>query len=135
MFLYDLSNEQKDLFVDLAIFAMKSNGTVDKREKILLERYCREMDTQYRDAEKNNDCDEVLRKLKSISNEETLRKITIEITTLLYADDNLADEEDAFLNKIKEEFQFSVHDMGEILFATKHLLLSLNLIQNVIEKV
>ena len=45
---------------------------------------------------------------------------------------NLADEEDELLNKIQEKFQFSAHLMGELIFVTKHLMLSMSLAQGII---
>lgn len=135
MFLYDLSEEQKALFIDLAILAMEANGSVDDSEKALLERYCREMAVPYRENTQSNSCDDVLNRLKDISNEATLRRITIEITALLYADNNLAEEEDELLNEIQKVFQFSTHLMGELIFATKHLLLSISLVQGITARI
>ena len=132
MFLDNLSEEHKNLFIDLAVIAMEANGSVDDSETALLEKYCREMAIQYRDKAQNSDCDKVLERLRDISDEVTLKKITIEITTLLYIDNNLADEEDELLNKIQEKFQFSAHLMGELIFVTKHLMLSMSLAQGII---
>ncbi len=132
MFLDNLSEEQKNLFIDLAVIAMEANGAVDDSETALLEKYCREMAIKYRDKVQNNDCDKILERLRAISDDATLKKITIEIITLLYIDNNLADEEDELLNKIQEKFQFSTHLMGELIFVTKHLMLSMSLAQGII---
>ncbi len=131
MFLFDLSDEQKDLFIDLAIIAMESNGAVDDSEIAVIRGYCREMAVSYREKAKINNRAEVLSKLKDISSESELRKITIEITTLMYADNNLADEEEKMLLEMKEEFDFSTHLMGELVFAAKHLVLSLSLVRGI----
>lgn len=130
MFLFELSEEQKQLFIDLAIIAMESNGVVDDSEIAVLKGYCREMAIEYRETA-NNNCTEVLSKLKEISTESELRKITIEIITLMYADNNLADEEDAMLSEMKDKFDFSTHLMGELIFAAKHLVLSLSLVSGI----
>ena len=129
MFLYDLNNEQKELFIDLAILAIESNGSIDDSEIEVLKRYCREMAVDFREKANNNDCDDVLRKLRDICSESTLKKISIEIIALMYADNNLAAEEEKMLGKLKDAFQFSTHLMGELIFVTKHLMLSLSLIQ------
>lgn len=131
MFLFELADEQKELFIDLAIIAMESNGEVDDSEIAVIKGYCREMAVEYRETAKINNCAEVLGKLKEISTESELRKITIEITTLMYADNNLADEEEKMLIKMKEKFDFSTHLMGELIFAAKHLVLSLSLIRGI----
>ncbi len=131
MFLYDLTEEQKALFIDLAIGAMESNGVVDNSEIELLKRYCREMAVEFRDRAINEDRDIVIKKLKEVSDEATLRKITIEIIALMYADNDLADEENELLDKMQSVFEFSTHVMAELVFVTKHLMLSLSLVQGV----
>ncbi len=131
MFLFDLTDEQKELFIDLAIGVVEANGTIDDSEKELLARYCREMAVEYREKANIINCKEVLKKLKEISDEAILRKISIEIIALMYADNDLAEEENEMLDQMKNVFEFSTHTMGELVFVTKHLLLSLSLIQGV----
>ncbi|WP_303817615.1 hypothetical protein [Selenomonas ruminantium] len=129
MFLYDLSEEEKELYIDLAIAVMEANGDVDDSETELLKRCCHTMQVKYRTKAVIADYVEVLKKLKDISDESTLKKITIEIITLMYADNDLANEENEMLDKIQNIFDFSSHTMGELIFATKHMMLSLSLIQ------
>ena len=54
MYLNELSNEQKDLFMDLAIFTMKSNGVVEEQEENLVRQYCVEMNIDFRSENKCN---------------------------------------------------------------------------------
>jgi hypothetical protein len=49
----------------------------------------------------------------------------------MYADNDLAEEENEILDQMQNIFEFSTHTMGELIFVTKHLLLSLSLIQGV----
>ncbi len=131
MFLFDLTEEQKELFIDLAIGVVEANGAVDKSEKELLARYCREMALEYREKANITDYKMVIEKLKEVSDEAVLRKISIEIIALMYADNDLAEEENEILDQMQNIFDFSTHTMGELIFVTKHLLLSLSLIQGV----
>ena len=131
MFLFDLTEEQKELFIDLAIGVVEANGVVDKSEKELLARYCREMALEYREKANITDYKMVIEKLKEVSDEAVLRKISIEIIALMYADNDLAEEENEILDQMQNIFDFSTHTMGELIFVTKHLLLSLSLIQGV----
>ena len=131
MFLFDLTDEQKELFIDLAIGVVEANGAVDKSEKELLARYCREMALEYREKANITDYKMVIEKLKEVSDEAVLRKISIEIIALMYADNDLAEEENEILDQMQNIFDFSTHTMGELIFVTKHLLLSLSLIQGV----
>ena len=43
MFLEKLSEEEKEVFLDLARATAKANGMVEESEKAMIQRYCREM--------------------------------------------------------------------------------------------
>lgn len=133
MYLNELSNEQKDLFMDLAIFTMKSNGVVEEQEENLVRQYCVEMNIDFRSE---NKCDShffVLKRLSELSTKSELRKITIEIIALMYADTELADEENDILKDLQDIFDFDSHLMGELVFSTRHLLLSLKMLENIVK--
>ena len=131
MYLSDLSKEQKELFLDLVIFSMASDGVVEEREKEVAKRYCNEMQVEFRVDTKLSSYEDVLQRTKEISNESELKKMTAELVALMYADDNFADEEDKLLKSVQKTFEFSSHVMGEIIFASRHLLLSLQMLANI----
>lgn len=131
MCLNEMSNEQKKIFIDVAIIAIKANGIIDDNEIIELKKYCREMEIEYREIEQNDDINYLLGRLKEISNESVLRRITIEIISLMYADNDLADSELSIINNMKEKFGFSTHLMSELMFVSKHRLLSRSLIAGI----
>ena len=78
MYLNELSNEQKDLFMDLAIFTMKSNGVVEEQEENLARKYCVEMNIDFRIEHKCDSHFSVLKRLRELSSKSDLKKITIE---------------------------------------------------------
>lgn len=131
MYLASFSKEQKELFLDLIIFSMSSDGAVDNREQEVAKRYCNEMQIQYRTTSNLASYVDVLRRLKDISEESDLKKMTVELVALMYADDNFADEEDELLKCLQSKFGFDSHLMGEIIFSSRHLLLSLHMLENV----
>lgn len=134
MYLSNLSNAQKELFLDLSILAMKSDGVVEEREQELICQYCTEMGIEKRDNIKSENADEVLRKLRKESTNAELKSITVELVALMCADEDFADEESELLDKLKNIFGFSSHLMGEIIFATKHLLLSHKMIVDIVRE-
>lgn len=134
MYLASLTKEQKNLFLDLSIFSMQSDGLVEPREQELIYQYCTEMDIEYRSAPNREKAEDVLESLKEISTESELKKITIELVALMYADEDFADEERKLLSKMQEIFGFSSHTIGEIIFATRHLLLSHKMIAKIIQE-
>lgn len=133
MYLANLSNEQKDLFLDLSMFSMESHNAVDKREKALIRQYCEEMKIDYRSEKKSSSFEEVLKRLKEISTDQDLKKITIEILAVMYIDERFDQEEHELLMCLKDVFQFSSHLMGELIFSTKHLLLSYQMLERIVK--
>lgn len=133
MYLASLSKEQKDLFLDLSIFSMQSDGLVEPREQELIHQYCTEMNIEYRSAPNSEKAEDVLKSLKETSTESELKKITIELVALMYADEDFADEENALLMNLQNTFGFSSHLMGEIIFTTRHLLLSHKMLASLIQ--
>lgn len=134
MYLATLSQKQKELFLDLSIFSMQSDGVIEPREQDLVYQYCGEMGIERRATPNSKSIEEVVQGLKEISTESELKKITIEIVALMYADEDFADEERALLSKMQEIFGFSSHTIGEITFATRHLLLSHKMIAKLIQE-
>lgn len=133
MYLAFLSEEQKNLFLDLSIFSMKSDGVIEPRELDVVYQYCGEMGIDQRETTKAKNVDEVLKRLKEISTESELKKITIELVALMYADEDFADEENALLSKLQETFGFTSHLIGEIVFATRHLILSHKMLTTIVK--
>ena len=133
MFLSGLSKEQKELFLDLVIFSMKIDGEVDEREENVAKQYCNEMQIEFRSTTNLPSYVDVFKRLKEISDLTDLKKITLELVTLMYADDNFADEEEELLECVRKNFEFNSHLMGEIIFASRHLILSFKLIDNMVK--
>ena len=131
MYLSSLSKEQKELFLDLVIFSMSSDGVVEDREEEIAKRYCNEMQMQYRTTLNLTSHVDVLQRLKNISEESDLKKMTVELVSLMYADEKFADKEDELLRCVQTTFGFDSHLMGEIVFCSRHLLLSLQMLENV----
>ena len=133
MFLSGLSKEQKELFLDLVIFSMKIDGEVDEREENVAKQYCNEMQIEFRSTTNLPSYVDVFKRLKEISDLTDLKKITLELVTLMYADDNFADEEEELLECVRKIFGFNSHLTGEIIFASRHLILSFKLIDNMVK--
>lgn len=134
MYLANLTEEQKELFLDLSLFSMESDGLVEERELSVARQYCDEMNIPYRAEKKNASYKEVLEKLAKISDDVTKKTIAVELVALMYADNDFASEEDAILECLQNNFGFNPHQMGEITFATRHLLLSYKLMAQIVKR-
>ncbi len=134
MYLSGLKHEQKESFLDLCIFFMKVDGITDKSEEITLQQYCKEMEINMRVEPKHENLAATLKDLKRISSSADLKKMTIEIVALIYADDCFQKEENEILAVLAEIFEFSPHMMSELVFATRHLLLSYKMLNNIVSE-
>ena len=133
MYLVDLSDEQKRLFLDFSVWLMESKGHVDQREKILLKQYCDEMKIVYESKKSVESSESILQKLKEISSFEELKKITVEIVALIYADEEYENEEYKLLMQLQAIFEFDIHLLEEIIFATRHMLLSYKMVEKIVK--
>lgn len=133
MYLANLSDEQKELFLDLSMFSMESHGEVDSREEIMLKQYCEEMKIAYRSKKKIDSYDDILKRLKEISTTTELKEMTVEILAIMYADEEFADQEHDLLLRLQKVFDFNSHLLGELVFTTRHLLLSYRMLEQLVK--
>ena len=113
MFLRPLNNEQKELFLNLALAAASSNGVFENSEKALLVAYADEMSIDVNKASQMP-MEEICRKLKSISNSKELNQITFEIVGMIMSDNEYDDDEKAFISKMTEIFGIPMERINEM---------------------
>ena len=113
MYLNRLSNEQKELFLDLCIHAAKANDDFSADEKLTLDQYCDEMNIEVRYDEKAS-VSELTERLVEISTPEELRMILIETVSLLRADNNFDEQEKAFTDALTAKLGMSPADVDKV---------------------
>lgn len=113
MYLNRLSNEQKELFLDLCIHAAGSNKDFSADQKLMIDQYCDEMNITVRYEEKTS-VPELTDKLTKISAPEELRMILIETVSLLLSDNEIDEQEKAFMNVVTEKLGLSSGDVDEV---------------------
>ena len=133
MYLSKLSDEQKELFLDLALFSMESDGVIKDQELEMVHRFCEEMRIDYRNKKNHASFEEVVCRLKDVSNKSELKKITVELIALKYSDEVYADEEAEILDCMKKIFKFSSHEMEDLIYYTRHLLNSCEAVNNIVK--
>lgn len=100
MYLNKLSTEQKELFLDLSIHAAKANNEFSAEEKSYIEQYCDEMQISPVRYESINDLDSAVDKMIAVSTPTELKIVTLELTALMFADNNYDELEKKFMAKI-----------------------------------
>lgn len=113
MFLRPLNDEQKELFLDLALAAASANDVFEDEEKALLAAYADEMSI---DVSKTSEMpvEEICRKLKAISNSKELNEISFEIVGMMMSDNEYDDEEKDFISKMAEIFEIPMSRIDEM---------------------
>ncbi len=119
MFLNILEGKEKEMFLDLAVYAAKANGIVEETEKITIDQYCKEMGISFYDIDRIHELKEVV-EFFSKSKKQTKRIAILELLGLCYADGDFDDIEIAFSRKfaldigIKEkEYDLLLKDVEE----------------------
>lgn len=114
MFLRSLNNEQKKLFLNLAIEAASANDVIEENEKIFLEAYADEMGICVHDVG-NSSMEEVCVRLKDISNSKELNQIAFEIVGMMVSDSEYDKDEKLFISKMATIF-YVIIPIHQILF-------------------
>ena len=114
MFLNRLSNEQKEMFLDLCIHASKSNNNFDDDEKLIIEQYCDEMHIDVRFDEKLT-LQEIAEKLPTISSKSDIRIVLLETASLLLSDNIYDESEKQFFESFAEKAGVSREELDGLI--------------------
>ncbi len=130
MFLRPLNNEQKELFLNLALAAASANDVLEKSEKTLLAAYADEMDVDVNKVSQMS-VEEICNKLKTISNSKELNQISIEIIGMMLSDNEYDDDEKEFVSKMAEIFEIPmsrINEMYKLVNAYSELIKKINVL-------
>lgn len=102
MFLDRLNDKEKEMFLDLAVYAAQANGTVEDAEKNMIMQYCKEMSVAFYDISKLHTLDEIIGVFLK-SSKEKKKIVILELLGLCFADNEFDDIEDAFIKKVSDD--------------------------------
>ena len=105
MFLVQLQEDEKKAFLKLAQHIMEVNTSEGEKEKLILLAYANEMGISVEDFNENEfNLEEIL----SIFKSEVSKKIVLlEIMALIYADNQVDEEEEKFIKDLCDKFGIS----------------------------
>lgn len=103
MYLNELNEQQKQLFLDLSYQLTKSDGEVSCEEEKLMKQLCHEMSIIARYSE-HTSVEEIIEKLATISNTRQKKIILLELSAIVMTDGKCADEEKTFLKTVSNRF-------------------------------
>ncbi len=134
MYLKQLSDEQKELFLDVCIQASLANNIITDEEKHLIQMYCEEMQLANVRYEVNSDLNTVISRLIEISSKAEIKIITLEITALIISDKKYDEFEQKFMNDFIRKIGLSNNEYEEIMNLLNKLTTIYNQINNMIFK-
>ena len=101
MFLVNLSEKEKHLFLQVSLHISHSDEEFSDEEKLVIETLCQEMAIPV-SYELTQSLDEVLNELKQIASPPIKRSIVFELAGVIMADEVYADSEKALMARISD---------------------------------
>ena len=114
-FLNRLSEEQKDLFLDLCIHAAMANDDFDYTEKSLINQYCDEMKIAEPRYTPKRSFEEICNRLSEICSKPDVRIIVIETAALMLSDNEYDESERRFMRVLIRKLGLSNDDYNDIM--------------------
>lgn len=115
MFLSALNEEEKRNFLRLAVFIAKSDEEYAEEEKKMIEAYKYEMNLDF-DPDSNDSSIDVNSLIESFndSDEQTIKKIFIELIGLVLADEKFVKSEKEILQQFMEKYSLSEEYLKQV---------------------
>lgn len=104
MYLALLNDEQKELYINLAINLASVDGNFSQEEKAVIEAYCYEMGITYDFSKEIKEVEDVIEKLNEISGIREKRIIVFETIGLAMADRDFQNSERAVIVTLIKKF-------------------------------
>ena len=114
MFLEILQDDQKDLFLQLAVIAARENGYVDEAESEMLLKFASEMKIPPR-AEAIMSLDEIVDELAKSCDKREKKIVLFDTAGIMNSDGEYNDEEYEFIKKIADKFEISEEELGAMM--------------------
>lgn len=105
-----LKDEQKDLFLQLAVVAAKANGKFDETEQEMLIKFANEMNIEPK-SESDKSFDELVDELAKISSKKEKKIILFEAIGILNSDGEFDEKEAEYLANVAKKFDISKEDL------------------------
>lgn len=134
MFLNQLSNEQKELFLDVCIHASMTDNMFANEEKQIIQQYCEEMQLAIVRYEVIVDSKTAISRLIEISSKAEIKIITLELTALIMSDKKYNEFEQEFMNDFINKIGLSNDEYKEIMELLNKLTTVYSQINNIIFK-
>ncbi|MCR5847495.1 MAG: hypothetical protein K6G75_05185 [Lachnospiraceae bacterium] len=134
MFLEMLKDNQKELFLQLAIMAAKANGKIEAAEHEMLIKFADEMHIEpIADSEKS--FDELIDEMVGVCGKPEKKIILFETVGIMNSDGDFDENETEFLSKIASKFEISNEELEYMMeLVTAYIDVFTEIVNTVIEE-
>lgn len=113
MYLRNLDNEKKHLFLDLELLIANSDGNFDETEKAIIDYHCGEMHIDNNNYINELDFSEIMKRVKRDFSDEEKRIFFLELVAVVLADGKYHAEEKKIICKLSDTFGISEEKSGQ----------------------
>ncbi len=115
MFLKQLTKQEKDIFLKLAIGVMQADGKIEESERAFIADYAYEMGIKDYDMNSDVDIVNLCKIIRDNSRESIKRIFLIELTACAYADGVFDKKEKTFIDSVASNLGLTQQDLLECL--------------------
>ncbi len=115
MFLNQLNNEERRIFLKLAIAVIKADGKLEEKEKLFVAEYSREMGVTDYDLNENIEPLGLAEKIGKSSTDAVKRIFLLELVALANADGEFAESEKSLILSLLQKFGLTENQLNESL--------------------
>lgn len=115
MFLNQLNNEERSIFLKLAIAVIKADGKLEEQEKLFVAEYSREMGVTDYDLNENIEPLGLAEKIGKSSTDAVKRIFLLELVALANADGKFAESEKSLILSLLQKFGLTENQLNESL--------------------
>lgn len=108
MYLALLNEKEKEMFLGAAFNLVAVDGDYSDEEKVVINGYCQEMQCIFDEKTMVKPMDELIKDIKSNSDNKIKKIFVFELIGLAMADENYDEDERALINKLEVEFDIGI---------------------------
>lgn len=113
MFLKQLNQEEKEIFLKLAIAVIRADEKIEESEKAFITEYAHEMDIPSYDLNVDIEANSLFKTVNEKSTNTVKRIFLVELTACAYADGDFGKEESDLINSMIKEFGLEKSDLDK----------------------
>lgn len=114
MFLNQLNQENKELFLKICVLGSLSNDDFEQKEKEMILAYCREMNIPENVPECNESLEQILKNLSEKTSDIEKKIILLEVMGLIKSDGFYDEKERIFINSLVENLNIKEDLLSKI---------------------